>query len=135
IPSLCSGGTPETSHSSTRLFVSLSKHMSKFRIPTSILRIINLKDLYIFKLESARRTQTVSTSFTKILCRGLSSWRKTKDNHNKNEKAAAHDARNHGILDWTSETFKDGTDKVRQTLIFGLLGRISCGTQLIHYFT
>ena len=31
--------------------------MAKFRIPTSILRMINLKDLYIFKLESARTTE------------------------------------------------------------------------------
>src|SRR6056300_1531559 len=122
IPSLCSGGTPETSHSSTRLSVSLSKHMAKFRIPTSILRIINLKDLYIFNLKLSRVTQSRSSTFTEIGSGRLSSWRKTKDNHNENEKASADDARNHGILDWTSETFKEGSDNVGDTLVFRCLG-------------
>src|SRR6056300_385569 len=103
IPSLCSGGTPETSHSSTRLFVSLSKHMAKFRIPTSILRIINLKDLYIFNLKLSSVTQSRSGTFTEIGSGRLSSWRETKDNHNENEKAAAHDTCDDAILHWTSE--------------------------------
>src|SRR6056300_1667576 len=72
IPSLCSGGTPETSHSSTWLFVSLSKHMAKFRIPTSILRIIKLKDLYIFKLE------TLHGLCTRILGERLTRWGHTE---------------------------------------------------------
>src|SRR6056300_394050 len=103
IPSLCSGGTPETSHSSTRLLVSLSKHMAKFRIPTSILRIIGLKDLYIFKLKSASR----STSH--ISCRGLTSWGETDHNHHEDEEAAAHNGGDDAVLHWARETLKEGT--------------------------
>src|SRR5210317_349788 len=109
--------------------------MAKFRIPTSILRIINLKDLYIFNLKLSSVTQSRSGTLTKILCSRLSSWRKTEDNHNENEKAAAHDARNHGILDWTSETFKEGSDNVGDTLVFGLLGRTSLSGQFVQCFT
>src|SRR6056300_1246573 len=88
IPSLCSGGTPETSHSSTRLLVSLSKHMAKFRIPTSILRIIGLKDLYIFNLELT--SKAISTSLTKVRCGRLTTRGETNHNHRDDEEAAAH---------------------------------------------
>ena len=43
-PSLCSGGIPETSQFTTRLDVSLNWHIAKFLIPTSILRIIYIKN-------------------------------------------------------------------------------------------
>src|SRR6056300_537569 len=100
IPSLCSGGTPETSHSSTRLLVSLSKHMAKFRIPTSILRIIGLKDLYIFNLETARR------GTAQVLCGRLSSWGETDHNHHEDEEAAAHDRGDDAVLHWTCEALE-----------------------------
>src|SRR6056300_218122 len=133
IPSLCSGGTPETSHSSTRLFVSLSKHMAKFRIPTSILRIINLKDLYIFNLESA--TQTIGASPTKVGRRRLTSWRESNDNHGEDKKAAAHDTCDDTILHWTSETFEESTNEIGETLVFGTGTATSRSIQIVHHLT
>src|SRR6056300_878469 len=129
IPSLCSGGTPETSHSSTRLFVSLSKHMAKFRIPTSILRIIGLKDLYIFKLKSASR----STSH--ISCRGLTSWGETNDHEKNDKEAAAHNGGDDTILHWTSETFEESTNEIGETLVFGTGTTASRSIQIVHYGT
>src|SRR6056300_297382 len=125
IPSLCSGGTPETSHSSTRLFVSLSKHMAKFRIPTSILRIINLKDLYIFNLKLFHATQTSGTRRTQVTRSLLTSWRETHD-YEKNNKSNATDNRsNGGIFQWTGECIKNtrncitnGTYEIGETIAF-----------------
>src|SRR6056300_1595026 len=132
IPSLCSGGTPETSHSSTRLFVSLSKHMAKFRIPTSILRIINLKDLYIFNLETA--TQTIGTSLTKVGRSRLTSWGET-DDHEKNDKeAAAYNTCDDTVLHWASETFEESTNDIGETLVFTFSITRRSGVQRIKYF-
>src|SRR6056300_747757 len=133
IPSLCSGGTPETSHSSTRLFVSLSKHMAKFRIPTSILRIIILKDLYIFKLKSA--TKTIGTSLTKVSRGGLTSWGETNDHEKNDKEAAAHNGGDDTILHWTSETFEESTNKIGETFVFGTGTTTSRSIQIVHYGT
>src|SRR6056300_1365572 len=58
-PSACCGGIPSTSHCLTRFQVLSSRRQrAKFFVPTSILKIIGIKDIHSFK--SIRETEGYS---------------------------------------------------------------------------